>query len=347
VAGEFTIEYSAGDEAFADAAAAQLAGMKRAVEIKTPLKLTLADLRQRREHFLERTASWLSLENPTAEMGDFFAKFIELSERMQMFKELPARVALWRKPELLARLQSGEKISGFTLNGASDVDFHFAFKTTVQEEDGKTIESSTQDVFVFPVVIEQGKGKSPDEEVSSELERLSGMGEMAGGMQRLFVFMVLHETVEGSILNSYITSKDRRWFCDGVANYIAWKIIAEELGPEEAKSYYNLEEQLARYESARTQINLAKWPAAENTEKLNYAEDLNTANYAFATKVIADISAKHGDSLLPKLFREIGKTALEKTTMKTVERAFKTLTREKLSNYLPRPPKKKRGVFFW
>ena len=74
---------------------------------------------------------------------------------------------------------------------------------------------------------------------------------------------------------------------------------------------------------------------------MKYPAELNTANYAFATKVIADVCAKHGDGLLPKLFKEVGVTPKEKATIDTVYKAFKRLTREDLRSYLPKPTSKR------
>ena len=76
---------------------------------------------------------------------------------------------------------------------------------------------------------------------------------------------------------------------------------------------------------------------AENREQAKYAENLNTANYAFATKVIAEACKKQGDGLLPELFAEIGRTKREKTTMDTVFKAYRRLTGENLRSYLPKP----------
>jgi hypothetical protein len=200
--------------------------------------------------------------------------------------------------------------------------------------------------FVYPIKIALKPEQSPELDVAGNLDDFRKFREVMAEitsqqMQRTHVFTVLHEATESGIVWHYLGSKDRRWFCDGIANYVAWKVIEAELGPEEARGYYDLSAELKKFANEAASIDLAAWPAAENLKQANYAENLNTANYAFATKVIADVCAKHGDSILPKLFTEIGKTPYEKATMDTVYRAFKKLTREDLRSYLPKPVAKR------
>jgi hypothetical protein len=68
-------------------------------------------------------------------------------------------------------------------------------------------------------------------------------------------------------------------------------------------------------------------------------ERLNKAHYPFAMQVIVKASSKHGDDLLPRLFREIQRVPPEGRNMKTVYRAYRRLTGEDLRRYFPnRPP---------
>jgi hypothetical protein len=119
--------------------------------------------------------------------------------------------------------------------------------------------------------------------------------------------------------------------------------MEQEVGKQEVLAYYDLEAEVKKYQGEAARVDLAAWPAAEVLAKAGYAEDLNTANYAFATKVIADICARYkgGDDLLPRLFAEIGKTPREKATMETVYKAYRKLTKGDLRTYLPNPVEKK------
>lgn len=348
--GEFTIEASAGDEAFVEALAVKLADYKLpAPPAAAPARITLDDLGKRRDYFLGKVSAYLGLDRPTEKMASTYDNMGMLWRTMRIAapKDVLRHYALWRKPELVARIAAGEKIPGFTIDASGDLNFNFEFKFssgTDALQPGKVAASMAGfwDGFVCPIKIGAKPGASPAEEVSAELEIFTRnifdfWGQEMKVTERQIVFNILHETTESGVVWHFLTSKDRRWFCDGVANYVAWKVIEREIGAEDAKGYYDLAAELKKYGNQAAQIDLAAWPAMENMEQSNYAEDLNTANYAFATKVIADVCAKQGDGLLPELFAEIGRTKREKATMETVFKAYRRLTGENLRPYLPKP----------
>ena len=352
--GEFTIEASAGDEAYVEALAVKLADYRLpAPTVPAPDRLTLDDLARKREYFLNRVAGFLGMDRPTDKMASTYGSFLKLIENLRDAapRDIPRHYSLWRKPELLARLDRGEKLEGFSKDPSGELNFSFNFNFTSDSGDlsggsasGRVTEFWNR--LVCPIKIGLETDKTPADEVSTGLDAtaknlITGFRDALISTERLEIFTVLHEATESGVVWHYLTSKDRRWFCDGVANYVAWKVIEAEIGAEAAKGYYDLAAELKKYESEAARVDLAAWPAAENMEQAKYAENLNTANYAFATKVIADICAKHGDGLLPKLFKEIGRTPPEKATMETVYRAFKRQTGDNLRFYLPKPAAKR------
>ena len=352
--GEFTIEASAGDEAYVEVLAVKLADYQPpGSEARPAPKLGLDDLGKRREYFLGKVSMYLGLDKPTEKMASTYDAMGTLWRTMRLSapKDVLRHYALWRKPELVARITAGEKIPGFTLDASGGLDFAFKFELNsgsgdLQPEQLAVSLAGYWDSLVCPIKIGAKPGASPAEEVSAELETFTRnifafWGREMQVTERQIVFNVLHEATESGVVWQYLTSRDRRWFCDGVANYVAWKVIEAEIGAEAAKGYYDLAAELKKYESEAARVDLAAWPAAENMEQAKYAENLNTANYAFATKVIADICTKHGDGLLPKLFKEIGRTPPEKATMETVYRAFKRQTGDNLRFYLPKPAAKR------
>lgn len=352
--GEFTIEASEGDEAYVEALAVQLAEFKLP-EVTPPVlpKLSLGELGRRRDSILKQIATYLGLNQPTKPMGDIYDGTLRLWQGADGITGLsvPRSYVLWRKPELHVRLERGEALAGFRRDESGGLMFDFKFEYPSDPE-GKMRPEQKQRYFseawsklIWPVSIGM-PDLSPESQVRSGLARLSKtsagliqMNSHAG--QSSAAFAVLHEATELGVVASMLSSKDRRWFCDGVANYVAWKIIEAEVGQVEAKKYYDLAAELAKFASLAGRVDLSNWPAAEDTEKSKYPDDLNNANYAFATKVIADVCAKHGDDLLPRLFKEIGKTPRERATIETVYRAFKKLTREDLRSYLPKPVAKR------
>ncbi|HEX2853926.1 MAG TPA: hypothetical protein VHO24_11860 [Opitutaceae bacterium] len=346
----FKIEYSPGDEAYADVLAQRLSeranGTPAAAETS---RLDGTQMSRRREELLGKVTAWLALPKPTAELEKTYDNFGELFGILaRTMPKDPRNYALWRRPELLARLQAGEKIPGFVLSGPTGIEFKFAFNLEKAKDETQEALGEKAAKFWEAAVLPISIGKEPDHTPGQDIAE--GLEVMTGAMSHLRdvliketagPFIILHETVEVGIITAYLASKDRRWFCDGVANYVAWKILADTLGAEDARRYYDLDAQLAQYAGEAGRIDLAKWPAGENAVKANYSENLNTANYAFATKVIADICGRHGDAILPKLFAEIGKTPKDKATIKTVYTAFKKLTGEDMRRYLPKPGAKK------
>ncbi len=251
--------------------------------------------------------------------------------------------------------KQGKKIPGFSLESTGGLNFSVKVSLDLTlGSDGRppdvpfTAFAGSWEKIACPVAIGDRSDSTPASDVSAGLETslhhwFADTFEVLSNNERGYVYTVLHEATEAGVCSHYLTSKDRRWFCDGVANYVAWRIIEREVGKQEVLAYYDLEAELKKYRGESARIDLAAWPATEDLAKTGYAEDLNTANYAFATKVIADICARYkgGDDLLPKLFEEIGKTPREKATMETVYKAYRKLTRGDLRTYLPNPVDKK------
>jgi hypothetical protein len=148
------------------------------------------------------------------------------------------------------------------------------------------------------------------------------------------VLVLLHETIEVAIVEHYIGSADRRWLCDGAANFLSRKIALRHAGPEFATQVYDLEAQLHRHARHQPSVRLKKWPAVENEKKQPHSPELSEAHYPFATRAITLMAAKHGDDILAKLFSEIGKTPRQKVRYKTVEAAYKQITGDNLDAVL-------------
>ncbi len=147
-------------------------------------------------------------------------------------------------------------------------------------------------------------------------------------------FVILHETTELGIMDHYFHGPDRRWFCDGVANYVPWRVVRDLHGPAIATTVYNLSDQLVRSAPLREQADLRKWPATENQTDEDQHSALNGARYAFAANAVFLMHTHAGEDILPRLFHEIGRTKPDKVSIKTVEKAWKKLTGTKLDAIL-------------
>jgi hypothetical protein len=167
--------------------------------------------------------------------------------------------------------------------------------------------------------------------------QLGYIAKMLDGIPRLdphLADIVLHETTEVGIIDRYFRGPDRRWFCDGVANYVPWRVVRDLHGADVATRVYNLQEALAQAAPLREKADLRKWPAVENESAEEQLSELDTARYAFAAQAVFLMNERGGANLLPRLFAEIGKTKPAKVSIKTVAKAWLKFTGTKLDTIL-------------
>lgn len=193
---------------------------------------------------------------------------------------------------------------------------------------------------VFPVIIKAELAGLPPPELAERLFTSTAPGSVGGALRAItempdrfpvldpkMAYLVLHETAELGVVDRYYGGRDRRWFCDGVANYVAWRVARDRHGDAVARTIYDLPAQLTRDAVWAGQADLRRWPAGEHQSADDRTSDLNTARYTFATNAIFLMHAKAGEDILPRLFREIGKTRKVKVSMTTIEKAWAKFSR--------------------
>jgi len=338
--GEFTVTASAGDEAYAQALVSALKTRKPQDRRPAPaIPFGLQQLGEQRTQLLSELAHELALEKPTREMTGNYDNLPRayLLIYSKVAKSFPKQFAIWRRTEVKARLEAGQKIPGFSLNEAGEVLFsvNFAFHFKDESEIERALESIDRNLrdLIWPISVNEPA--TPQQDVEKGLGLYEDYAQAFAQNAPTTVAAVLHEAVESTLITEYIGSADRRWFCDGVANYLAMKVIQKRVGQDALRGYYDLDDQLARYASLAGKIDLESWPAVENNQDGKYPAYVNDANYAFATQVIVAITRKHGDDLIRRMLQEIGETPREKTDIKTVYAAFNKITGEDLRLYLP------------
>lgn len=407
-------EYSPGQEALARALAVRFARHNQEIAAAPPAKteakiepLNPAEMRANRSVYLGRIAALLGLEKPTALQEDCYDTFLaNYEETMILFDAMRVgyrslqtvkRVTVWERPELVRRLESGEKVSGLTYDPATkrgSVNYggqlegglneplqalaarrqklKITTSLNLETKDGYTRyrgqvdvnkkereTSATTSVSLggtvpaggvtqwFPVIVPTGL---PPEAPEKLAERLwTGMGD--GSVEKCFeylahgpdsvpvldpqiAFLVLHEAIEIGIVDHYFRGLDRRWFCDGMANYGAWRVLRDLHGEAVATKVHNLPAQLKEFADLRTQADLRKWPATENESPEQLQSRLEVARYTFADHAVALMDERGGKDILPRLFAEIGKTKPNKVSIKTVEKTWLKLTGTKLDTIL-------------
>ena len=148
------------------------------------------------------------------------------------------------------------------------------------------------------------------------------------------VHVILHEVVDGGIVENFIGGADRRWLCEGVAEYVAWKILRDRFGAAFARRGYDLEARLAECVALQPKIDLRRWAVPERASKVERNKPLRLAYYAFAMRTVSEMARRDGEAVVPKLFQEIAKTPRAKVRMETVEKAYRKLTGKKLGEVL-------------
>lgn len=200
---------------------------------------------------------------------------------------------------------------------------------------------------VFPIIIKEELDGESDAELvdrmcapdtSGSFEAIYRSLETMGASWRKvdvnLAFLVLHETVEVGVVDHFLASKERRWFCDGVANYVAWRTIQDMYGLTAAAEAYNLQQQRMRYASLVPRVDLLKWSVSEQRDNEEKDADLTLAHYTFATQAVALMHERYGEDILARLFGELGRTPRSKASMKTVDRSFRKITNAPLSSVI-------------
>ena len=345
-----TVVFDRRDEDFALIFVERLPPLLKAekVALATPGDTSLAEFKKNREVYLAAAARYLGLKEPTRGMRQMFDSMTKSVTRQEdaLASALSIdTVQIWREPELIARLREHGEDEYFQPGGkdASPMPKN-GWNVSVNSRHSSIVKfSGTLRTRAFlPVILKEDDPADLAARVDLHVQQAAdylrtGITAVVSTIHDLEVGMVLHEVVEWKIVSTFISSADRRWFCEGMANFIAYRALVDATTPERARRHYDLAQQLVKWGSQERQVDLANWKAAEKMTGSEQESDLNTAQYAYATKVIADIAEKHGVELIPRWFGEIAQTPRDKVTMKTVADAFVRLTGENLASYYPGP----------
>ena len=193
--------------------------------------------------------------------------------------------------------------------------------------------------IILPLGLEEDLAtKTPDALAREAVSVLRGMCRNAetrlSYREGRMALAVLHEAVEAGLVDRYLGGADLRWLCEGVSNYMAWKIARDRAGEAFAREVYDLDRQLANAVGWQRQIDLRRWAVVENQSQAEQEAPLSAAHYAFATRAVFELVRQNGEDFLPKLFQEVAKTPREKTSMKTVEKAYRKITGKRLGDVI-------------
>jgi len=331
----YTIEFSPGDEPYAKALVAQLPLAPAPAPPPAQLPFTLNDLTTRRAEVLELIGEQLALPPTTPKMQQVYDAFAKANAALGAATSMPAanRFALWHTEELQARLAAGQNVAGF--RRAADGGLEVNISASLQFNEGEAPEVGLRRMreewakVVWPIKIGAEPGATPEAEVRERLgamrQNLAGLGAyQSAEMQRMAVMNVLHETVESTLVDRFIRSADRRWFCEGVSNYVAFAVLQSLVGSEAAKQYYDVDAMVARNAALQDRVDLEHWPVAEDARAKPVPEDVTLANYAYATQRVFEAFKEEGT--LAKVLAELGKTSRDEANFASVAAAYRKVT---------------------
>jgi len=412
--GEFVVEYSPGQETWAEEAFRRLTALDSAppppasdTDDRSTEPGTAADMRARRDQFLAAAAAGIGLDTPTELQARTFDTFVAhyalletnvrgATDRVLAIAERPPRrITIWQRDDLTRRLRAGQVIPQVTYDPETDsgsIDLQIATKfgdsaevralrefiasqrldhdfertstrVSARVRVGRSPTESEADAAVEPPVapdptplpdltypiVYNGESDAPVSETAFEI--LDKMGPACRAMVDRYLegwrdpataFIVLHETAETGLVGAIIASPDRRWLCDGTANYVAWRVLHDLIDPAFARKGYDLDGLLRRVAPFRDGVDLAGWAAAERDAPM--AEELVDAHYTFATRAIFMIAERHGDNAVADLWRDVARTPLERANAQTFAAAYQARFASTLADLLaaaqsaPLPP---------
>ena len=137
------------------------------------------------------------------------------------------------------------------------------------------------------------------------------------------VGLILHEAAEAGLVGQIIASRDRRWLCDGTANYAAWRVARDRWGQPFADQVYSLDRQLGTAAAEQPRVSLAAWPAVEQEPNPDPNPALTRAHYAFATRAFFLLAVRHGEDAPALLWADVARTPKAKVSAKTFATAYR------------------------
>ena len=279
------------------------------------------------------------------------------------------RIAVWFKEDLIALLKAGKEVPGFTLNldGESgawnfklgvNLDFDGFHRLTLEGKDvGVELEKRLNGLppIELPMVVKRTDltGKLDDPEAAAAALRAGDRGilglllrgekeplkesDLAGFSRPLMSleqvwFLVAHEAAENALVSGTIASADRRWFCDGMANWIAIREVDRRFGAGKGAEAFAKNYHAEELKDHAGEVNLLAWPAQEDIDNGARPQVGNVAaHYYFATLMIEKACEGQGGDFVKRWLEEIRRTPLNRTNSGTVMTAFQKLTGKNLT----------------
>ncbi|MEM7011869.1 MAG: hypothetical protein AAF585_10335 [Verrucomicrobiota bacterium] len=234
-----------------------------------------------------------------------------------------------------ARVWQGARIEGVLREGGEIPDARYDPETGEFSADGRlsstyninelgevTKEANSAVIVVAPTSLAfEPTEKQADEITRSFRSLLTGLLEMTDGArnEETWFFFAVHEVAEEALVRDVIRSADRRWFCDGIANWLSMRVCDEVFGDSAGRRIFDQAYPAEPHERVRGEVDLLSWPAAEDAE----STPNETAHYYFATLAIEKALEGRNAEWIRDFVAKIKETPFKRANMESVYEAYR------------------------
>ena len=343
-----SVEYDVAHERFARAYGQWLNDIKPRFDERLAVaqKRTLVRLKAGKDNALRLISEILALPGSTGEMAEIYDIFTQESlSRIHSLLDFKKAV-IWDSTTLRKRLEKGQSVTNFKLSNDS-IDFQWRYEIRGNTETGQVEFVHFQGVSLVievPVLVDLS-----DLDATTLAERLEEakktsyrtfdfalvvVGDAEVEVSSTTIWLAIHEVAEVAMTKAYVHSNDRRWFSDGIANYIAYRYIQHQYGNDFADRLYASLLSLERYGPLLEKVDLLTWSVGDSETESSSQGKLNEAYYYLATEVIRAIADKHGEAIYTRIFQHIADLNPKQRTMEKVYAIFNDLTGEDMKAYI-------------
>jgi hypothetical protein len=261
----------------------------------------------------------------------------------QLIAALPTgkQVKFYDANELKARLTNGETIPNFVLDPETgDVKLSLALSLDLSIVEGQQPTNNKSGGTVFPLII---KPATLEKELDEAVKQLDQINDSYNSIAPQVIGASIHEGAELAIVTNFnIITPFRRWFCDGMANYLTARCLEKFVSKDAAKSFLQSFD-ASNFIDYKDQIDLMHWRSEEWEENspVQMDKELDNIAYVFATDEICKLIERHKPEVVPAIFTEIAKTQLpdEDTIFDAIQKVTKEDFRKVLAKYGSKAPK--------
>lgn len=323
------LEYQPGDEALARQLLPALVQSVREVKGADAVSAEMKQVAANKTRYLRYIATTLGLPEPGKAMTRAYSTFQHVPRSFSTMLAGLHRFRLWNKDTLQTALLNGEHIPGITMNsernGAS-VNFN-----SIAVSSGKTTSPSQRKSIQFPVLFDTND--SIEDVVENAKTFLGIFAQMTQKMGEPVI--LFHEVAESGVVWDFgITSAYRRWFCDGVAQFVAEQTVKEFFGQavyEHAAMFYDPNS----YLTLNMQVDLLAWRAKEYEAMRDTPRDtLEYAYYFFALQEIRGLAERHGIGVIAKVLHQLATTPAKQRDSRAILEAINAVTGEDMASRL-------------